>query len=68
MVGWPDPLESETANFIRNSTEVDTKIRDLFDQLEREIMLHRNYKKTNRCHNCLKAIDSDTWFCNCEGK
>lgn len=39
--GWPDPLESPQAEAIRNGKLDDTEIRNLFDQMERELRLHR---------------------------
>ena len=39
--GWPDPLESPQAEAIRSGKLDDTEIRNLFDQMERELRLHR---------------------------
>lgn len=39
--GWPDPLESPQADAIRSGKIDDVEIRNLFDQMEREIQVHR---------------------------
>lgn len=39
--GWPDPLNSPQAEAIRAGKIDDTLIRDLFDQMERELKEHR---------------------------
>lgn len=39
--GWPDPLESPQAEAIRSGKIDDVEIRNLFDQMEREIQVHR---------------------------
>lgn len=39
---WPDPLESPQAEAIRAGKIDDVEIRNLFDQMERELRLHRS--------------------------
>lgn len=44
--GWLDPLDSPQAQAIRSGKIDDTEIRNLFDQMERELRLHRERFRT----------------------